>query len=70
MDTQLELYNTSWLQSLEALFLYAWLREPGLQVSLCVSGWQSGSRVKGNMVSDSYTTTVCVYYNTGRRNCS
>ena len=50
MDTQLKLYNTSWLQSLEDLFLYTWLREPGLQKSLCVSGWQSDLRVKGNVV--------------------
>ena len=53
VDTQLELYNTSWLHSLETFVLYTWYRQPGFQVSLRVKGWQSGSRVKDNIVRNS-----------------
>ena len=71
VDIPLELYNTSWLQSLEAFcVLYTWY----FKVSLHVSGWQSGLRVLQAMwsgkLSDSYTTAVYVYYKTGRRNCT
>ena len=45
VDTQPELYNASWLQSLEAFVLYAWYKQPGFQVSLCVC--RDGSRVHG-----------------------
>ena len=45
VHTQLELYSTSWLQSLEALFHIAtWYRKLGFQVLLRVS---KGSQVGG-----------------------
>ena len=34
VDTRLELYNTSWLHSLETFDLYTWYRKPNFQVSL------------------------------------
>ena len=75
MDTQLELYNTSWLQS---LVLYIWYRQPNCH-SICMDGSQVHVRVRGlkatssatwsEKLSDNHTTVVYVYYKTERRNC-
>ena len=37
VDTQLKLYNTSWLKKLEAIIaLYTWYRQPGQENHLCL----------------------------------
>ena len=55
VDTQLELYNTSWLQqSLLSFILYTLVQATWFSsVTLCVKimvGWQLGSWVKGSVV--------------------
>ena len=71
-NTQLKLYSTSWLQSLEALFYilgignlvfkYHFVCWDGSWVHRLKATW-SGK------LSDSYTASVYVYYKIERRNC-
>ena len=75
VETQLKIYNTICYRVWKLCFLGN--RQRSLQVSIRVSGWQSGSRtlVRGlkttwsGKLSDSYTTAVYIYFKTGRRNC-
>ena len=74
VETQLKIHNAICYRVWKLCFLGN--RQPSLQESIRVSGWQSGpAQVRGfkttwsGKLSDSYTTAVCIYCKTGRRNC-
>ena len=74
VETQLKIYNAICYRVWKLCFLGN--RQPSYK---CQFASRDGSRVPAQVrgfktmwsgkLSDSYTTAVCIYYKTGRRNC-